>query len=40
VLVVLPEQRVRLLRGDSTLPVLSDIELVVTVAQVFSWLML
>ena len=40
VLVVLPEQRVRLLRGDSTLPVLSDIELVLTVAQVFSWLML
>lgn len=40
VLVVLPDQRVRLLRGDSILPVLGEIELVLTVEQVFSWLML
>jgi Uma2 family endonuclease len=40
VLVVLPEQRVRLLRGDAALPILSDIELALTVEQVFSWLML
>ncbi|EKQ68166.1 hypothetical protein OsccyDRAFT_2683 [Leptolyngbyaceae cyanobacterium JSC-12] len=40
VLIVLPEQRVRLLRGDTALPVLSGIELALTAEQVFSWLLL
>ncbi|MGI0488929.1 Uma2 family endonuclease [Pantanalinema rosaneae CENA516] len=40
ILIVLPEQRVRLLRGDTVLPVLNGIELALTVEQVFGWLML
>lgn len=38
VLIVLPEQRVRLLRGTAQLPVLRGIVLELTVEQVFSWL--
>lgn len=38
VLLVLPEQRVRLLKGTAQLPVLSSITLDLTVEQVFSWL--
>ena len=38
VLLVFPEQRVRLLRGESILPVLAGIDLPLTVAQVFGWL--
>lgn len=38
VLIVLPEQRVRLLRGTAQLPVLHGIALEFTVEQVFSWL--
>jgi Uma2 family endonuclease len=40
VLVVLPEQRVQLLTGAATLPVLSGINLSLTVADVFGWLSL
>ena len=40
VLVVLSDQRVRLLRGNTALPVLSNIELVLTVQQIFEWLVL
>ena len=40
VLIVLPEQRVRLLRGTAQLPVLGGITLEPTVEQVFSWLVL
>jgi Uma2 family endonuclease len=38
VLIVLPEQRVRLLKGTAQLPILSGIALELTVEQVFSWL--
>jgi Uma2 family endonuclease len=40
VLVVLPKQRVQLLTGTATLPVLSGINLSLTVADVFGWLSL
>jgi Uma2 family endonuclease len=40
VLVVLPEQRVQLLVADAPLPVLSGVELTLTVNQVFSWLVM
>jgi Uma2 family endonuclease len=40
VLVVLPEQRVQLLTGTATLPVLNEIDLSLTVADVFGWLSL
>jgi Uma2 family endonuclease len=40
VLAVFPEQRVQLLRGDDPLPVLREIELSLTVEQVFAWLTL
>jgi Uma2 family endonuclease len=40
ILVVFPEQRVQLLRGTAPLPILSEIELKLTVEQVFSWLTL
>jgi len=38
ILVVFSEQRVRLLHGDASLPVLRELELVLTVKEVFSWL--
>jgi Uma2 family endonuclease len=38
VLIVLPEQRVRLLKGTAQLPILDGIALELTVEQVFSWL--
>ncbi|HIK16471.1 MAG TPA: Uma2 family endonuclease [Leptolyngbyaceae cyanobacterium M33_DOE_097] len=38
VLIVLPEQRVRLLKGTTQLPILSGITLELTVEQVFGWL--
>ncbi len=38
VLIVFPEQRVQLLRGDAPLPVLPEIELNLTVNQLFGWL--
>lgn len=38
VLLVLPEQRVRILRREAVLPVLENINLSLTVAQVFGWL--
>lgn len=38
ILIVFSEQRVRLLHGDVSLPVLRELELVLTVEQVFSWL--
>ena len=38
VLIVFPEQRVQLLRGDVSLPILQGIELVLTVNQLFGWL--
>ncbi|NEP14075.1 MAG: Uma2 family endonuclease [Symploca sp. SIO2C1] len=40
ILVVFPEQRVKLLRGTAQLPILSGIALELTVEQVFSWLKL
>jgi Uma2 family endonuclease len=40
ILVVFPEQRVQLLRGTAPLPILSEIELELTVEQVFGWLTL
>lgn len=40
ILIVLPEQRVRLLKGPAQLPILSGIPLTLTVEQVFSWLVL
>jgi Uma2 family endonuclease len=39
VLILLPEQRIQLLRGDSSLPVLSGVDLSLTVADLFGWLM-
>jgi Uma2 family endonuclease len=38
ILVVLPEQRVRLLRGKTALPILEGIKLTLTVNEVFAWL--
>lgn len=38
VLIVLPEQRVQLLAGESVLPVLQGIDVSLTVAEVFGWL--
>lgn len=38
ILVIFPEQRVQLFRGTAQLPILSEIELELTVEQVFSWL--
>ncbi len=38
VLIVFPEQRVQLLRGNAPLPILKGIELGLTVNQVFGWL--
>ena len=40
ILVVFPEQRVQVFRGTAQLPILSGIELELTVEQVFSWLKL
>jgi Uma2 family endonuclease len=40
VLVILPEQRVQLLSGSNALPVLTGIDLTLTVEQIFGWLML
>jgi Uma2 family endonuclease len=40
ILVVFPEQRVQLLTGTAQLPILSAIELELTVEQVFGWLTL
>lgn len=40
ILIVFPEQRVQLLQGDSPLPLLSGIDLTLTVNQVFGWLSL
>jgi Uma2 family endonuclease len=40
VLVVLPEQRVQLLMGETVLPVLNGIDLYLTVGEVFGWLKL
>ena len=40
VLIVLPEQRVQLLKGSQVLPVLAELKLELTVEQVFSWLIL
>lgn len=40
ILVVLPEQRVQLLRGTAPLPILNQIGLDLTVEQVFAWLTL
>ena len=40
ILIVLPEQRVQLLKGSQVLPVLAGLPLKLTVEQVFSWLML
>jgi Uma2 family endonuclease len=38
VLIMFPEQRVQLLRGDASLPILPGIELALTVNQLFGWL--
>lgn len=40
ILVIFPEQRVQLLKGESQLPILSGIELELKVNQVFGWLTL
>jgi Uma2 family endonuclease len=40
ILVVFPEQRVQLIRGTAPLPILSEMELELTVEQVFGWLRL
>ena len=40
ILVVLPEQRVQLLRDKSQLPMIKDFNLVLTVEEIFSWLTL
>jgi len=40
ILVISPQQRVQILKGKSQLPILSGIELQLTVNQVFSWLTL
>ena len=38
ILVVFPEQKVQLLKGNESLPILQEIELELTVKQVFNWL--
>ena len=38
ILIVLPEQRVQLLKGSQALPTLAELTLELTVEQVFSWL--
>lgn len=38
ILVIFSEQRVQILKGESQLPILHDIELELTVSQVFDWL--
>jgi Uma2 family endonuclease len=38
ILIIFPEQRVQILQGESQLPILSGIELEMTVNQVFGWL--
>lgn len=38
VLVVFPDQKIQILRGDESLPILQNIELELTVSQVFEWL--
>jgi Uma2 family endonuclease len=38
VLILLPEQRIQLLRGDSSLPILNGVDLSLTVAELFGWL--
>jgi Uma2 family endonuclease len=40
ILVIFPQQRVQLLKGESQLPMLNGIELELTVNQVFDWLAL
>lgn len=40
VLIVFPEQRIQILRGDTELPVLSDLALSLTPQKVFGWLSL
>ncbi len=40
ILIVLPEQRVQLLKGSQALPILAELTLELTVEQVFSWLTL
>ncbi|MGB3199274.1 MAG: Uma2 family endonuclease [Nodosilinea sp.] len=40
VLIIWPDQRVQFLEGDATLPVIEGIELSLTVAQLFDWLIL
>lgn len=40
VLIVLPDQRVQLLRGDTSLPILTGIQLKLTVNQIFEWLII
>lgn len=40
ILIMLPEQRVQLLKGDQVLPVLKGLALELTAEQVFSWLTL
>ena len=40
ILVVFPEQKIQLLRGDEYLPILSGIDLQLTANQVFGWLSL
>lgn len=40
VLIVWPDQRVQFLEGDAPLPVIEDIELSLTVDQLFDWLIL
>lgn len=40
VVIVLPEQRVQILEGDTRLPVLPEIDVTLTAKQVFSWLAL
>ena len=40
ILIIFPQQRVQILQGESQLPILKEIELELTVNQVFGWLML
>jgi Uma2 family endonuclease len=40
ILIIFPQQRVQLLKGESQLPILSGIDLQLTVNQVFAWLTL
>jgi Uma2 family endonuclease len=38
ILLVLPEHRIQILEGSQTVPVLSGIDLSLTVSQIFEWL--